>query len=196
MHVLNRWRTLRRPAAPLETQISFALHCVLDVFVAAKSEQLHLRSQAAICKIVCLHHPRPSIIFEFWDSEDVQAVGSKEAVEAKRMKWTSYGFHQTRSSAGRQLLSRITTSWNPKIYFWMRETRLFIFVLSCLGCFWTARTWKAFYTSKPNMHGFCRTSKTSLSSNRIEHRSEWAEMGRKIEWPRSRQASPRHWQPL
>ena len=57
MHVLNRWRTLRRPAAPLETQISFALHCVLDVFVAAKSEQLHLRSQAAICKIVCLHRP-------------------------------------------------------------------------------------------------------------------------------------------
>ena len=31
-----------------ETQISFALHCVLDFFVAAKSEQLRSRGQAAI----------------------------------------------------------------------------------------------------------------------------------------------------
>ena len=55
-----------------ETQISFALHCVLDFFVAAKSEQLRSRGQAAIVKIVCLHQPLSLHHLQlFRDLEDV-----------------------------------------------------------------------------------------------------------------------------
>ena len=174
------------------TSLCTGCFCCCKVWAAT----LHLRSQAAICKIVCLH--RPSTLhhlrvlgFGRCPSGWIKGSSGSQANEVDII-WLP----PNTVFCWKALAEQKTTSWNPKIDFWMRETRLFIFVLSCLGCFWTARTWKAFYTSKPNMHGFCRTSKTSLSSNRIEHRSEWAEMGRKIEWPRSRQASPRHWQPL
>ena len=92
-----------------ETQTSLALHCVLDVFVAAKSEQLRSGSQEAIVtivKIVCLHRPSTLHHLRLFGIRKI----SKGLDQRKQWKSSEWSGHHMASIKHRPLLE---DNWDP-----------------------------------------------------------------------------------